>query len=54
MDYSDYPYRECIKCENIGNCPHPDIAQDGMGTPVAPEDCPKKEKINGTTSRDFN
>jgi hypothetical protein len=41
-----YPHKECDDCTGIGDCPNPDIALNGFGTPIAPEDCPKKDKIN--------
>ena len=49
MDYSNYPYRKCISCEGLGDCPEPEISLDGMGTPEYPNYCPKKEKFNEKT-----
>lgn len=42
---NDYPYRECKNCQDISSCKNLDIEQDGFGTPIPPEDCPKKDII---------
>jgi uncharacterized Fe-S center protein len=46
MNYSDYPYRNCIDCDDVKRCcPKPEILDDGKGTKIPPEDCPKKDKF---------
>jgi hypothetical protein len=47
---SDLPYRECKKCQSITDCKNLEIEQDGMGTILVPDDCPKKDK-NGKYKR---
>lgn len=42
----EYPYHECLNCEGIKGCPHPEV--NIAGKPIPPEDCPKKEKIENT------
>ncbi len=37
----DDPYPECAACKTLGDCPHPDVAQDMMGSPQPPEVCLK-------------
>lgn len=31
----------CDKCKALIDCPFVEILQNGLGTPVAPDDCPK-------------
>lgn len=46
---NDNLYPECEWCQNLGNCPHPDVAQDMMGTPLCPDNCPKPNQIMKAT-----
>ena len=39
-----YPYKECEDCKGLGDCPYVIVLVDGVGTPVEPDDCPKKPK----------
>lgn len=41
-NYSDFPFRQCIECDGIGECPHPTV--DITGKPIPPEDCPKYDE----------
>ncbi len=43
---SDFPFRECYACENIEQCPHPDVNNEG--SPICPEDCKRKDEIKLT------
>ncbi len=38
---SDLPYPECEDCKDLGDCPHPEVENNLMGTPMTPECCPK-------------
>jgi hypothetical protein len=38
---SSNPYPECEKCKTLADCPHPEVAQDLMGSPMPPEVCLK-------------
>ena len=42
---TDNPYPECESCKDLGDCPHPDIAQDMMGSPLPPSECLKPMEI---------
>lgn len=42
----EYPYRQCLNCESLTDCPEPEISLDGFGSPLPPEDCPKKDERN--------
>jgi hypothetical protein len=35
-----FPYEECEKCKDLGDCKHPDVALDCMGTVLPPDCCP--------------
>jgi hypothetical protein len=37
----DYPYHECKSCKDLGDCPCADIDDDGLGSPMCPDNCPK-------------
>ena len=43
------PYPQCKDCKTISDCPHPDVAIDGMGSPLAPDICNKPWEINHNT-----
>lgn len=45
MNYAHYPYKDCIKCEGLGDCPLPDVALNGFGTPMYPKECPKNIEV---------
>jgi hypothetical protein len=40
MNKDNYPYPECESCKSLEDCKHPDVAQDGYGSPLPPEVCP--------------
>lgn len=46
---SDDPYWECEWCKDLGDCPYPEVAQDGMGSPMCPECCPRPIEIMKAT-----
>jgi hypothetical protein len=35
------PFPECETCKDLGDCPSPDVAMDGMGTPLPNAGCLK-------------
>ena len=45
----EYPYLECKHCRTIADCPHPDVANDLLGTPLPPDCCPKPIDIMNET-----
>jgi hypothetical protein len=46
---SDYPYEACKTCKTLGDCPFPEVAMDGMGSPLPPECCIKPIDIMNAT-----
>jgi hypothetical protein len=46
---SDYPYSQCEKCKDIGDCPAPDLTMDGMSSPLPPEVCLKPIDVMNAT-----
>jgi len=48
---SDYPYKECITCKTIADCPHPDVEDNMMGTPMPPDVCARPIEIMANTER---
>jgi hypothetical protein len=52
---SDYPYPQCEKCKDIGDCPHPDVTMDGSGSPLPPEICLRPiDVMKGTLKKKKN
>jgi hypothetical protein len=43
------PYPECENCKEIGDCPHPDCEDNGFGSVMPPDSCPKPMKIMADT-----
>jgi len=39
------PYKECLFCKDLGDCPHPDVSNDTMGVPLPPDEYPKPIEI---------
>jgi hypothetical protein len=35
------PYRECATCKVLDDCPHPELTDDMMSSPLPPQDCPR-------------
>jgi hypothetical protein len=48
MGYKN-PYPECENCKTLGDCPHPDVAQDLLGSPMPPDLCPRPLTIMANT-----
>lgn len=46
-----YPYKECELCKDLGDCAHPDISDNFMGTPLPPDDCPRSVEIMKNTNK---
>lgn len=46
---SDHPYKECISCKTIADCPHPDVTMDGLSTPMPPDVCLKPIDVMNET-----
>ena len=36
---SNLLYPQCKECKDLGDCPHPDVAHDGFGSPMPPDGC---------------
>lgn len=49
MQSSDNPYKECAECRTIEDCPHPDVANDLLGTPLPSDCCPRPIDIMNET-----
>jgi len=47
---NEYPYKQCEVCRTIADCPHPSIADDMMGTPIPPPECPKPMDVIKATA----
>jgi len=45
MKSGDFPFKECELCKTLGDCPCPDVAQDLMGSPMPPPNCPKEIEV---------
>lgn len=50
MTWTDIPYRNCCSCENIEDCPHPDVNDEGH--PIPPSECCKPDEIKLTQKTD--
>ena len=48
---NEYPYRECKKCKTLTDCEHVDVIDDGLSTPLPPEDCPRFNKVMAQTEK---
>jgi hypothetical protein len=48
-NYNTYP--ECEKCKDLGDCKHPDVADDLMGSVLPPNDCPRPMDIMKETTK---
>lgn len=42
---SEDPYKECANCKTLGDCPHPDVEENCLGTPMCPDCCPRPIEI---------
>jgi len=45
----EHPYPECSTCKTLEDCKHPDVVDDGMGSPLPPNDCPRPMDIMKAT-----
>jgi len=45
------PYIECASCKTLGDCKHPEVALDFMGSPLPPRECPKPIKVMKQTMK---
>ena len=45
------PYKECANCKDLGDCPKPDVATDGLGSPLPPDVCPRPMDIMKATNK---
>lgn len=48
---TEAPYKECESCKTINDCPHPDVAIDGLGTPLPPDCCLKPMDVMRETQK---
>jgi len=39
------PFKECETCKTLADCKHVNVAQDMMGTPMPPDNCPKPIEV---------
>jgi len=46
---SENPYKECEKCKTIADCPHPDVEDNGLGTPMPPDVCLRPIEVMNET-----
>jgi len=47
----EYPFDECKSCQDLGDCPSPEISLDGYGSPLPPANCPQEIEIMRKTER---
>jgi len=47
----DYPYPECYKCRVLDDCPFPEVANDMLGSPLPPANCPHPMEVMRRTVR---
>lgn len=45
MKIEAVPYKECEDCRDLGDCRHLEIAEDMMGSPMPPNNCPRPMDI---------
>ncbi len=48
------PFKECGTCDNIGDCPAPNVDDDGFGTPLPPDVCLKPITVIKNTMKKKN
>ncbi len=48
---NEYPYPECATCKTLCDCKHPDVALDGLGSPLPPDVCPRPIEIMRETEK---
>ena len=51
MKTQDFPYEACKTCKTLGDCPCPEVIEDGMGSPLPPESCPRPLEIMRDTTK---
>jgi len=42
---NENPYIECELCKDLGDCKHVEVAEDMMGSPQPPDNCPRGMEI---------
>lgn len=42
-------YPECEKCNTLADCPHPEVEDNLLGTPMCPEGCPRPIEVMKAT-----
>jgi hypothetical protein len=47
----EFPFKECISCKVLDDCPCPEISDDLLGTPLPPCVCPKPIDVMRRTTR---
>jgi hypothetical protein len=45
----NHPYKECFGCKTLEDCPHPDVVNDGLGSPFIPDCCPRPMEVMKAT-----
>lgn len=45
----EYPYPECETCNTLDDCKHGEVAMDGMGSDMPPDNCPNPITIMENT-----
>ena len=48
---TDYPFEDCKLCSGLECCPEPDVLEDGLGSPVPPDCCPRPIDILKTLKK---
>lgn len=51
---SRFPYKECKDCRDLGDCPHPEVTGDLLGSPMPPDVCPKPIEVMVETLKKKN
>ena len=48
---SENPYYQCDLCQDLSDCPAPDVQQNFLGTPLPPDTCPRPIDIMKATMK---
>jgi hypothetical protein len=49
MNQQPNPYHACESCQDLGDCPYPEVADDMMGSDLCPDVCPRPIEIMAAT-----